>query len=748
MGAAPALVFGVLAYAVTGWPLSFETEADLAALEPSGLKTFARVQEHASDGDWALQVVFPGSDRDTWPGFSVLPPDPDLSAGQSLVFDAYNPSEQTCSLSWRIDDLDQHSVFGGQGLPPRKTTRVEVWTKPLRYQLNLARMKRFYIYYRMPREDWQVYFDNFHFAEIGEVFRKVTHLPERQPTALPAAEGPSLVAFTRPWMDPVFGDDWPAEDQGVQELSLTAARGEYEPLTVCIAARRDLHGLAAELSDFEGPGKIPQEQADLRVVRAMDKRWTYSDAAKRYVADMPVLLEPQPRDEAGALAGVELAAGKVATFWITLKVPPRAGPGVYEATLTITAQDAAQGAPTTLELPVRLRVYPFELPEVKDKLWGVYYTGPCPLEAGEELDKLERNLVDMREHGMTSVGLCFGWDTAQTDVEGRRVDFLPPGNGRYETFMDLYRKLGYPAPVIQLSDTVQSAVGAEIPPDDPRFAEAYADTWRFVTDYAAVKKWPEIIVQPVDEPAWQGEALMERNRQLLEILKRLAPGIRTEQDGPGDDYFHRVAGPLADVWNYNGSLAAPEVIQEAKDQGKLILIYNNDVEWYRPVVDRYSAGWFQVLSGADGCFNWAYQSFSGDPYDDQDARYGDHIAQYPALRNLPGGPSTAWEGFREGIDDYRYVALLETLIERGLASKKEQAQQIAREAREKLEGLAASLEYSPRVRNAAVWEDYREENGQLFVSGVITLSNGWSSADYDRARRTIADLAARLVGAL
>lgn len=62
MGAAPALVFGILAYAVVGWPLSFETEADLAALEPGGLKTFARVQEHASDGEWALQVVFPGSD--------------------------------------------------------------------------------------------------------------------------------------------------------------------------------------------------------------------------------------------------------------------------------------------------------------------------------------------------------------------------------------------------------------------------------------------------------------------------------------------------------------------------------------------------------------------------------------------------------------------------------------------------------------------------------------------------------------
>lgn len=743
MSATAGFLFSMVAYSILGWPLSFETQDDLVALHPSGLSVFERVQKHATDGQWALRVVFPGSQKDTWPGFGVSPPSPDLSAGQSLIFDVYNPQEQACSLSWRIDDQDRHSVFGGTSIPPQKTKRVEIWVRPLRNQLNLQRMQQFYLYYRMPREDWELFFDNFQFADPSYVFREITHVPAVRPQGLPAADGPALIAFQRPWMEHVFPDDWPAEGESTDTLSLAATPREYEPLTVSLAARRQVRALKATLSDFTGPGKIPATQADLRVVRCLDKRWIYNDEQMRYLAQTPVLLEPQPE------GGLELPTGQVSSFWITLHVPAGIPPGVYEAKLTITAEEsAAEAKPVLIELPVRLRVYSFELPEVADKWWGVYYTGPVALELGEDLEKMERHLIDMREHGMTSVGLCFGWDVAQTDVDGRRVDFLPPGRSRYETFMDLYTRLKFPAPLIQLHDTVQSAVGSKIRATDPLFADAYADTWKFVADYAKARKWPEIIIQPVDEPAWQGEAEKERNRQLLDILQRLAPELRTEQDGPGDDYFHKVAGPLADVWNYNGSLAEPEVIRQAKAEGKIILIYNCDVEWYRPLVDRYVAGWFQLASGADGCFNWAYQSFSGDPYDDQDAQYGDHIAHYPTTADRPGGPSVAWEGFREGIDDYKYVALLRSLTEQARKKGDKKARNLADEAERELADLLGSLSYSSHIRNSARFERYWEEEGKLFVSGVMTLPNGWDTRRYDAARRTLADLATRLKQAL
>lgn len=731
-----AAIASAIAAGVVGWPLSFEVAEDLKALKPSGLKAFERVRRNAADGEWALRVVFPGSDKDTWPGFWVTPPAPDLSGRKALIFHVYNPADKACRLSWRVDDKDGRHVFGAHAIPPRKPVRVAIWFSSMRYALNIQAISRIYLYYSKPRRDWELYFDNLRFAQVSEVFRPVVHVPERRPEGLPAAEGPAAILFARPWMDHVFADDWPEE--GVEELFVAAAQGEYEPVTLSVAARRKLRGVRAKVASLQGPGGVSQADIEVRIVRALDKRWTYHDPAMRYIVGVPVLLEPLP-DE-----GVDIEPGKVVRFWMTVRVPDRARPGEYRGEVVVSAAGGGQGGEEIGRVRMRLRVYPFRLPEVRDKFWGVYYTGPREIEAGDELEKLARHLRDMREHGMTSVGLCFGWQLAQTDVEGRRVDFLPPGRGRYETFMELYRKLEFPAPVIQLSDTAQAAAAAQIPLDSELFAKVYSELWKFVTRYGKEHGWPEIIVQPVDEPAWRGEDAKERNRKLLEILKRLAPEIRTEQDGPGDEYFHKVAGPLADVWNYNGGLGEPEVVRQAKGAGKIILIYNCDVEWYRPVVDRYVAGWFQVVSGADGCFNWAYQSFGGDPYDDQDAKYGDHIAYYPPMEGRPGGPSVAWEGFREGIDDYRYVALLRDLIAKARKDGSKERKSLAREAEEKLERIIASIDYSARVRGRARFARYWEEDGKLFVSGRLELPNGWTMEDYARARRAVADLCARL----
>lgn len=751
-GVHAANILAAVALALVGQlPLSFEDPDDLSQLRRSdGLKIFQRVEEHAADGRWALRVVFAGSDRDTWPGFFVPFPQPDLSAGPDLVFEVFNASNQEVRLSWRVDDLDGRRVFGGMNTRPGAFTTVEIALSGMKYQLDLARLQTVYIYIGKPRRDVELFFDHFRLQDPRRNFRAVLHLPAQRPTGLPAADGPAFICFQQPWMRHLFPDDWPGEQTQNVALAVAAAQGEHEPFSIGVAARRDLKQLRAEVRDLAGPAKIPAAAIEVRVVRTMDKRWTYHDAQRRYMVNLPVLLEPQPQE------GLSLAAGRVAQFWFTVRVPPSAQPGVYKGTIVFHAQAAspasteevqAQPAPSpqeTFSCPITLRVYPFPLPEVKDKYWGVYYTGPSPFEDGEDLAKLERHLRDMRAHGMTSVGLCFGWDEAQTDVAGRRVDFLPEGRGRYETFMRLYRDLGFPAPVIQLADTVQQAVAAKLALTSAEFAEAYAGIWRWVTDYARKRKWPEIIVQPVDEPAWQGEEARERNRLLLDVLARLAPEIRTEQDGPGDEYFHTIAGPLAHVWNYNGTLAPPPVIAQAKANGKIILIYNCDVEWYRPVVDRYVAGWFLVAAGIDGCFNWAYQAFTGDPYDDLDGTYGDHLAVYPPGHGQPGGPSIAWEAFREGIDDYRYIALVWDLASRARRKASAQARELADRAEAEITRLVESLRYSPQVRDMAAWEKFWPEGETFCVSGEMNLPNGWSLADYDEARRRLADLAVRL----
>ncbi|MBC7288365.1 MAG: hypothetical protein H5T86_10035, partial [Armatimonadetes bacterium] len=145
-----AIVSAILA--MIAWPLSFETEADLQQLRPSGLKVFERVQQRATDGQWALRVVFPGSDRDTWPGFWLDLSQQKITQKSVLVFHVINATGSPRVLSWRVDDADGRREFGSSSVPAAKQALMQIWLGGLRYQLNLERLTGVYIYVRIPRE--------------------------------------------------------------------------------------------------------------------------------------------------------------------------------------------------------------------------------------------------------------------------------------------------------------------------------------------------------------------------------------------------------------------------------------------------------------------------------------------------------------------------------------------------------------------------------------------------------------------
>ncbi|HUS81189.1 MAG TPA: glycoside hydrolase domain-containing protein, partial [Armatimonadota bacterium] len=215
------------------------------------------------------------------------------------------------------------------------------------------------------------------------------------------------------------------------------------------------------------------------------------------------------------------------------------------------------------------------------------------------------------------------------------------------------------------------------------------------------------------------------------------------QDGPPDEFFEEIAGPHADVWNYNGGVGTPERVARAIADGHIIACYNNDVEGYRPELQRYAAGMYLLASGTQGIYNWEYHGWQGSPYDDQDAQYGDFLHVYPAMGDEVGGPSTGWEGFREGTDDYKYCDLLRRTIERargaGHVAEADAAAAV-------LDEIFAGLNYQPRIRQTAKWErSFTDDDGVARISGKLLVPNGWEYADYDSARRRVAD---QIVGLL
>ena len=130
--------------------------------------------------------------------------------------------------------------------------------------------------------------------------------------------------------------------------------------------------------------------------------------------------------------------GQSRQFWLTVHVPDDARPGEYVGKVTVTAD----GAPPT-RVPLRFRVFPFNLREPRDVALGMYDI----LWSAEATDAgfPRRRMADMRAHGMTTVAYCGRLD-ASMEIQGGRAAVKFDGTGGLEQGLDAYRDTSFPTP--------------------------------------------------------------------------------------------------------------------------------------------------------------------------------------------------------------------------------------------------------------------------------------------------------------
>ncbi len=714
---------------------SFETPAEVAVLAPSGLQAIPS-KEHATDGQFSLQVSVKGSKTDSWPGLTYQPANPDLSGVAALAFDAFNPQDFPVALSFRIDDAAGKNHFAGVTLKPGENT-IELWLTSLRFELDMKHIVRIYPYFRMPRQDMVVFLDNLRFEALSARFKAMVFEETRpEPSYSEADSTRGYVVFARHWLSAVFPSSRPLPQELSPTLSVFGCPGQTVPVTFCVRALQDLGQTSVTPGDLVcGKAKLPADALRVYPVSYRDKRLVY--ASDYYIKDMPTILERREH--------VEIPRGRTQLFWVNAVIPADQPPGLYTGKLTTRP---TQGEP--VEVPLQVRVLPYRLTEPRHMLFGEYYQKPKFAKTPEEaLAAVERDLKDQREHGMTSLGLCYGPEGDEFAVEGTTVTLNLKPEGLYAKTMDTYKALGFPMPIVQLNDTGQTAAG-KYPFGTPEYIATYKSFWIAMAKLHRERGWPEVFVQPVDEPGWQGPDERARNVACLKWLKEI-PGQRTEQDGPVDAYFLSEAGPFADIWNGNGTVPQPDVMKKAQADGKIITSYNNDVESYRPEMGRYCNGFYQLRAGARGTFNWAYISFAGNPYDDQDAQTGSWMHFYPPLPEIGevGGPSTGWEGARAGVDDFKVAHTLLRAISRGEESRRLAARRAAKAGRQALSDVLASLQYDPRTRGTARFaEELPGSDGTKILHGDLKLPNGWDLEMYDKARWRLAVATMDLMAAL
>lgn len=170
-------------------------------------------------------------------------------------------------------------------------------------------------------------------------------------------EGPTiqkdLKVFAASSLDRIFLDgktlDHPAFSTNV---AISAARNEYESFQVVVlSSDKDLSNLRISAADLVNP----QSKAVFPAANLSWRKVGYVPTGEPYYPVKYIGLWPDP------LMPVETSeaqAGQTQPFWITAYIPENTPAGVYEGTVTVSADGI-----TPQNIPVSLRVYDFTIPQ-------------------------------------------------------------------------------------------------------------------------------------------------------------------------------------------------------------------------------------------------------------------------------------------------------------------------------------------------------------------------------------------------
>ncbi len=242
----------------------------------------------------------------------------------------------------------------------------------------------------------------------------------------------------------------PFDGRASAAVSFAAAAGEYESRSVMFYPLRDVKGFSLRAGDLVGPGgaKIPKSKVDLRIVKvwyttgsgwnsyfgggreypvltpelvlyddALVKcvpgkrknylRLSYPDGA-RYVdisrygtpESIPKLnFFKEPIHDATTLQPLDLEAGSLRQYWITVHVPGSAPAGSYRGRIEFLSEGGAIGS-----MPLSLDVHPYTLPKaatrynIDKRFYSTWMNNTLALSI-----KLNTNPFSKEVMGMTSL---------------------------------------------------------------------------------------------------------------------------------------------------------------------------------------------------------------------------------------------------------------------------------------------------------------------------------------------------------
>jgi hypothetical protein len=484
-------------------------------------------------------------------------------------------------------------------------------------------------------------------------FREVPYVETRQmaePTAADLDRG--FIAWTPNWMELIYPNSVPADEDVKRPCTAFATPGEHEPVAVAIRALQTLSGVRVQVGDLVSDShRIGGDRVEVRKVTCWPQRIGSSWGTEYRV--LPELLE--------LFETLDVPAETTQEFWLTLHVPEDAAPGEYRAPLRVTA-----GEGKVWEGELALRVLPYRLAE-SPRVVGMYWR-----DENLSPELAEAQVRDMLAHGMGAVTLSR--KPTISNVDGKpAVDC-----SELQSFLQMLTKLGVRGP-LPYYPGLQGMVKRAVPEGD--FDTMFVETVRQIQEVSAREDTPQLLFYPVDEIGGDDKRGQEANH-LCGLIGKV-PGavsyITVNNYASGEKW-----GDTFDIWCGNVPYTA-EQEQRLLARGKRYMRYGsaylNDCRQARN-----TSGFGFYRRPAEAMYYWHYQAYNGDPFNDFDGTARDWCAVYPG-KDGPI-PTMDWEAIREGVDDLRTIATLQELATRAEQGTEAQ-RQVAAAARQELATILA-----------------------------------------------------------
>ena len=324
----------------------------------------------------------------------------------------------------------------------------------------------------------------------------------------------------------------------------------------------------------------------------------------------------------------ELPKGRSVGFWLTFHANREMREGPHRGKIRIKPADRPE---TVLDLEVSVRPFELQRPGAAFGVW--LREDMLPKRFGGLATPKEVVLAiyrDMVAHGHNS-NWFYPWG---------RFSELPPGKSQaFDKLMPLSQQAGLLDPNIPW--LICGDTPADIEDDGQRKA---AVAW--LEAERRKRGWPEIIAFGPDEPKYPHDADEVRK---LTRMRGLTMRVNLDQSSAAAVYGY--GGDLCDVQTVMDGLISPEMLAEARRVGTETWTYTYRIwrEGFDPLPQRYFAGLYTWTHRLGGNWVWAYH-------------HGHHRYAWFEPEGREPMPVTGWEARREGIDDYRYLQMVEDSV--------------------------------------------------------------------------------------